>query len=44
MNVAEPEINTAYFRLNAADFIEQHADDTGKRGLHAVVFKQRVAT
>ena len=26
INVAEPEINTNYFRLGAADFVKQHAD------------------
>jgi len=31
MNVAEPEINTNYFRLGAADFVEQHADDSPGR-------------
>lgn len=31
MNVAEPEINTNYFRLSAADFVEQHADDSPGR-------------
>jgi SM-20-related protein len=30
-NVAEPEINTNYFRLSPADFIEQHADDSPGR-------------
>ena len=31
MNVADPEINTNYFRLGAADFVEQHADDSPGR-------------
>ncbi|MBQ0729784.1 MAG: 2OG-Fe(II) oxygenase [Oleispira antarctica] len=31
MNVADPEINTNYFRLSAADFVEQHADDSPGR-------------
>lgn len=31
MNVANPEINTNYFRLGAADFVEQHADDSPGR-------------
>ncbi len=31
MNVAEPEINTNYFRLSATDFVEQHADDSPGR-------------
>jgi len=31
MNVAEPDINTNYFRLAATDFVEQHADDSPGR-------------
>jgi SM-20-related protein len=31
MNVADPAINTNYFRLNTADFVEQHADDSPGR-------------
>lgn len=31
MNVAEPDINTNFFRLSAADFVEQHADDSPGR-------------
>lgn len=31
MNVAEPEINTNYFRLGTNDFIKQHADDSPGR-------------
>jgi SM-20-related protein len=31
MNVADPEINTNYFRLGAADFVKQHADDSPGR-------------
>ncbi len=31
MNVADPEINTNYFRLSSEDFIEQHADDSPGR-------------
>jgi len=31
INVAEPEINTNYFRLGAADFVKQHADDSPGR-------------
>ena len=31
MNVAEPEINTNYFRLGTADFVAQHADDSPGR-------------
>ncbi len=30
-NVAEPEINTNYYRLSADDFVEQHADDSPGR-------------
>ena len=31
LNVADPEINTNFFRLNADDFVEQHADDSPGR-------------
>lgn len=31
MNVAEPDINSNFFRLGAADFVEQHADDSPGR-------------
>ena len=31
INVAEPDINTNYFRLGAADFVKQHADDSPGR-------------
>ncbi len=31
MNVADPNINTNYFRLGAEDFVEQHADDSPGR-------------
>lgn len=31
MNVADPDINTNYFRLGAADFVQQHADDSPGR-------------
>lgn len=31
MHVAEPAINTNYFRLSADDFVEQHADDSPGR-------------
>lgn len=31
MNVTDPEINTNYFRLSSADFVEQHADDSPGR-------------
>ena len=31
INVEDPEINTNYFRLGTADFVEQHADDSPGR-------------
>ncbi|MFT7456777.1 MAG: SM-20-related protein [Marinobacter maritimus] len=31
INVADPEINTNFFRLSTADFVEQHADDSPGR-------------
>lgn len=31
INVEDPKINTNYFRLSTADFIEQHADDSPGR-------------
>jgi Rps23 Pro-64 3,4-dihydroxylase Tpa1-like proline 4-hydroxylase len=31
INVADPEINTNYFRLAPTDFVEQHADDSPGR-------------
>jgi SM-20-related protein len=31
INVEKPDINTNYFRLGAADFVEQHADDSPGR-------------
>jgi Rps23 Pro-64 3,4-dihydroxylase Tpa1-like proline 4-hydroxylase len=31
MNVAEPEINTNYFRLGPNDFVAEHADDSPGR-------------
>ena len=31
INVAEPDINTNYFRLAPTDFVEQHADDSPGR-------------
>jgi SM-20-related protein len=31
MNVEDPEINTNFFRLGPADFVEQHADDSPGR-------------
>ncbi len=31
INVADPDINTNYFRLSSSDFVEQHADDSPGR-------------
>lgn len=31
INVADPSINTNYFRLSSTDFVEQHADDSPGR-------------
>ncbi|MGK0405686.1 MAG: SM-20-related protein [Oleispira sp.] len=31
INVADPDINTNFFRLSTADFVEQHADDSPGR-------------
>lgn len=31
MNVADPKVNTNYFRLATTDFVEQHADDSPGR-------------
>lgn len=31
MNVANPRVNTNYFRLGASDFVQQHADDSPGR-------------
>lgn len=31
VNVTEPDVNTNYFRLGVADFVEQHADDSPGR-------------
>ena len=38
INVAEPEINTNYFRLGAADFVKQHADDSPGRELCMLLY------
>jgi Rps23 Pro-64 3,4-dihydroxylase Tpa1-like proline 4-hydroxylase len=38
MNVGEPEINTNYFRLGAADFVEQHADDSPGREICMLLY------
>ena len=31
LNVADPDVNTNYFRLSSTDFVEQHADDSPGR-------------
>ncbi|PCK05157.1 MAG: hypothetical protein COA42_18565 [Alteromonadaceae bacterium] len=41
MNVTEPEINTNYFRLGAADFVEQHADDSPGREVCMLLYLNR---
>jgi SM-20-related protein len=38
MNVADPQINTNYFRLGAADFVELHADDSPGREICMLVY------
>ncbi|PKG55014.1 2OG-Fe(II) oxygenase [Shewanella sp. GutDb-MelDb] len=38
MNVAAPLINTNYFRLGAADFVELHADDSPGREICMLVY------
>lgn len=38
LNVADPEINTNYFRLSAADFVEQHADDSPGREVCMLIY------
>jgi Rps23 Pro-64 3,4-dihydroxylase Tpa1-like proline 4-hydroxylase len=38
MNVADPDINTNYFRLGANDFIEQHADDSPGREICMLIY------
>ncbi|PKG75079.1 hypothetical protein CXF83_07530 [Shewanella sp. Choline-02u-19] len=38
MNVADPLINTNYFRLGAADFVELHADDSPGREICMLVY------
>jgi len=45
VNVANPEINTNYFRLSPADFVEQHADDSPGRKVCMLLYlnKQRKA-
>ena len=37
-NVADPDINTNFFRLGATDFIEQHADDSPGREICMLVY------
>ncbi len=38
MNVAEPKINTNYFRLGTSDFVEQHADDSPGRNVCMLLY------
>ncbi len=38
INVTDPGINTNYFRLGPADFVEQHADDSPGRELCMLVY------
>lgn len=38
INVAKPEINTNYFRLNAKDFVNQHADDSPGREICMLLY------
>ena len=38
IHVAEPAINTNYFRLGASDFIEQHADDSPGREICMLLY------
>ena len=38
INVAKPEINTNYFRLGAADFVNQHADDSPGRAVCMLLY------
>lgn len=41
INVAKPEINTNYFRLNASDFVNQHADDSPGREVCMLLYLNR---
>ena len=41
MNVSKPGINTNYFRLNAADFVRQHADDSPGREVCLLLYLNR---
>jgi Rps23 Pro-64 3,4-dihydroxylase Tpa1-like proline 4-hydroxylase len=38
IHVADPEINTNYFRLSASDFVEQHADDSPGREICMLLY------
>jgi len=38
MNVGDPAINSNYFRLDAADFVEQHADDSPGREICMLLY------
>lgn len=38
LNVADPIINTNFFRLNSSDFVEQHADDSPGREICMLLY------
>lgn len=41
MNVAKPDINTNFFRLNAGDFVGQHADNSPGREVCLLLYLNR---
>ncbi|MAZ86249.1 MAG: hypothetical protein CL693_01265 [Cellvibrionaceae bacterium] len=41
INVEDPDINTAYFRLSREDFVEQHADDSPGRKVCMLLYLNR---
>jgi Rps23 Pro-64 3,4-dihydroxylase Tpa1-like proline 4-hydroxylase len=41
MNVAKPQLNTNYFRLGPADFVNQHADDSPGREVCMLLYLNR---
>ncbi len=41
INVEDPDINTAYFRLSSEDFVEQHADDSPGRKVCLLLYLNR---
>ena len=41
MNVAKPSVNTNFFRLNADDFVGQHADDSPGREVCLLLYLNR---